>query len=113
MDIIELSHDFMMNFVNNAKFPYRTGQLHDNFRDKFGIVVSDDDRKISFSVLENPIVNYGRILEVAPTIKYRAIKNGKNGYIEHRNRHYRYIERISDSLVPLLEQQYGVKYVGK
>src|SRR5574344_135094 len=82
--------------LGSSKFPYKTGQLHDNFLNGDEVVA---DNFASFSVLGKPKIEYGMILENAPSIRYRLRKVSahKYGYIRHTNRHFRYIERIINS----------------
>lgn len=99
----------------SAKFPYRTGKLRNNFIDRNSTIIGDNNA--SFTVLSNPEVNYGRILENAPTIRYRLRRtNNKNrieySYVRRDNRHFRYIERIIESdVVPALENGLGVERI--
>lgn len=103
------------SLLYSAKFPYKTGKLRDNFIDRNSTIIGDYNA--SFTVLSNPIVNYGRILENAPSIRYRLRRtNNKNRieytYVKRNNRHFRYIERIIESdVVPALENGLGVERV--
>lgn len=93
----------------SSLFPYRTGFLLEHFFDKG--VLAMGDNAIGFSVLSNPAVNYGKILENAPSIRYRIRKVSKHyySYVKHTNRHFRYIERIIENdVVPAIENGLGV-----
>ena len=93
----------------SSLFPYRTGFLLNNFFDKGVLALSDNS--IGFSVLSNPKVYYGKILENAPSIRYkiRKVTKGYYSYIKHTNRHFRYIERIIEKdVVPAIERELGV-----
>lgn len=59
MDIVEFGHDFMMKFVNHPKFPYRTGQLHDNFIDDYGTNIAEDNGEISFQYYQIQLLIMG------------------------------------------------------
>lgn len=109
MDLKEVVDITQQTILNSAKFPYRTGYLHDNF--------IDNDLAIgggiaTFSVLSKPSVEYGKILENAPSIRYRLrkVRAGKFSYIRHENRHFRYIDRIIESeVLSAIESGIGVK----
>lgn len=111
MNLMEVLGDVKNTLLNSASFPYRTGQLKDNFFDEN--IVSETN-KVSITALSKPLVFYGQILEVAPSIRYRLRKTGKAeySYIKKPNRHYRYIEKcIDNSVIPFIENKYGVKRV--
>lgn len=101
--------------LNSAKFPYKTGQLKNNFIDRNSTIIFGNNA--SFTVLSNPLVNYGRILENAPSIRYRLKRtNNKKrieySYVKRANRHFRYIERIIESdVIAALEIELGVKRI--
>lgn len=106
MDLYGIVDTVQQTMLESPKFPYRTGQLHNNFIDK-GIETLSD-KSIGFSVLGNPVVYYGDILEKAYSINYKT----KTGHIRHKNKHYQYIERIiEDDVVRALESGFGVKRV--
>lgn len=111
-EIVDLTKNTLLY---SAKFPYRTGKLRNNFIDRNSTIIGDYDA--SFTVLSNPEVNYGRILENAPSIRYRLRRvDNKNriqySYVRHNNRHFRYIERIIESdVVPALENSLGVEKI--
>lgn len=112
MDLNRAMETTKQNIIFSNLFPYRTGQLRDNFFDDG--ILNLSDRSIGFSVLGNPIVYYGKILEVAPSIRYRLrkVSKGKYSYSKHKNRHYRYIDRIIEQdVVPAIEEDLGVKRV--
>lgn len=111
MDLVEVLRDVKYNLLNSRAFPYRTGQLKDNFFDEN---VASETNKVSVTALSNPLVFYGHILEVAPSIRYRITKSGnaKYSYKKRRNKHYLYIEKcINNSVIPFLENKYGVKQI--
>lgn len=97
--------------INSVLFPYKTGQLKNNFIDKGSEIISD--KVAEFSVLSNPLINYGIILENANTIRYGLKKVGyKYKYIEKSNRHWHYQERINEhDIIPLIEDTLGVKRI--
>ena len=110
MDIYEVAQNTKDVFLNSPKFPYRTGQLKNNFFDREEVLPNE----IVITALEKPLVYYGHILEVAPSIRYALKKASKSkySYVKHNNRHYRYIERCIDSdVIPFLENNYGVKRI--
>lgn len=110
MDLIEISQTTKEVFLNSAKFPYRTGQLKNNFFDEEEVT----NNSVKINALKKPLVFYGHILEVAPSIRYRLKKVGKAkyDYEPKNNKHYRYIERcIESDVIPFLEESYGVKRI--
>lgn len=115
-NVVEIIKNTMLN---SSIFPYRTGQLRDNF---FENEILPIENGVAVQILAKPLVNYGKILENAPTIRYglREEKVGRYGqvakysYIPHKNRHFRYIDKIIDSdVVRVLESELGVKYENK
>lgn len=107
MNLLEVSNIVKDTIVNSSKFPFRTGQLKDNFID----IGSDTQsgNTYSFTALDNPLINYGQILEERASIRYRT----KNHFIRHKNKHFRYIERIIDAdVVSAIEREFGVRYEG-
>ena len=92
-------------------FCYRTGQLKENFFDEGIQQLSDNS--IGFTVMSNPIIYYGKILQVAPSIRYGLKKRGAvYSYIKHKNRHFRFIDKIIDKdVVPAIEQELGVRLI--
>lgn len=113
MDLVEVSSTVQNAILNSALFPYRTGNLRDNFID-YGSEVSNGN-EYSFSVLSSPMliksskgVNYGKLLEERASIRYRT----KNHIIRHKNTHFRYIERIIDNdVIDAIQIEYGVKRI--
>lgn len=106
MQLIEVSNLVKEQIVNSPIFPYRTGQLKENFID-VGSDISLDNN-YSFTILSNPVVYYGKILEDRASIRYRT----KNHIIRHKNRHFRYIDRIIESeIVPEIEREFGVRRI--
>lgn len=100
---LQITQDTMLD---SPDFPYRTGQLKNNFIDKGILTLSP--KSIGFSVLGTDFVYYGKILEVAPSINYKT----KTGHIRHKNIHYQYIERIIDGdVVPAIEEGLGVRLI--
>lgn len=111
MDLVEVGIDFQKVLVTSPQFPFKLGTLRDNF---FDAGVEREPNKLSFTALSNPLVFYGHILEVSPSIRYKLRKVGKAkyNYIKKNNRHYRYIERcIESDVIPFLEESYGVKRI--
>jgi len=105
MDLQEVSNIVKEEIVNSSKFPFRSGQLKRNFIDLGSDTETNDTH--SFTVLSNPIVNYGHILEERASIRYRT----KNHFIRHKNKHYKYIERIVEAdIIPAIEREFGVRY---
>lgn len=116
MNLIGVANTVQRTMLASPLFPYKTGQLHDNFIDKGSEVAVGNT--LTFTVLSNPLVNYGRILEVAPAIRYKIRKLNKKGnyytYTKHKNRHFRYIERIIESyVISAIENEHGVRYVSE
>lgn len=110
MDIIEVAQSSKDVFLNSAKFPYRTGQLKNNFFDE----EEATENSVKINALKKPLVYYGHILEVAPSIRYalRKASKSKYSYVKHNNKHYKYIERcIESDVIPFLENSYGVKRI--
>lgn len=99
------------NIIFSQKFPFRTGQLRDNFFDE-GFTQLEPN-SISFTVMSNPKIYYGKILQVAPSIRYRIKKVGYGyTYIKHTNRHFRFIDRIcEEDAIPAIENDLGVKLI--
>ena len=114
MNLNEVSQLVTYQFLGSAKFPYDTGRLHNNF---FSEPISNGENSIIFNLMENPVVYYGKILENAPSIRYRIrkvsnYKGNKYTYKKKENKHFRYIERImEEDVIPMLESEYGVKRV--
>lgn len=113
MNLSEISNFAKDVFLSSRQFPYKTGQLHDNF---FDDEISSTN-SIIVPIMTKKIVYYGKILEVAPAIRYRIKRDttfmgNRYTYIKHNNIHFRYIDRIiEDDVIPALEQEYGVKRV--
>lgn len=117
MDFREFAVDFQDTFLNSNLFPYRTGQLKNNF---FTSTELTDDG-LTLHLMQNPIVKYGKILEEAPSIRY-GIKSTEKGfyrqiskfrYVKKRNKHFRYIERIIEKdMIPYIEDNYDAKFIG-
>lgn len=106
MDLMRVVDVVKDSFMSSSIFPFRTGQLKDNFFDKNVYQLGEKD--LGFEVIKNKDVYYGKILEIAPSIKYRT----RNGYIKHKNRHYMFIENIIENdTVPAIEKEFGVKRI--
>lgn len=105
---------------------YATGRLRDNIIDKTGIIVTDNSA--SFSMLNNPIVHYGIILNNAPTIRRRIrtepimipgkrkpfIKSGgyRSTFIRTQNIHYHFLDNFfNNEAVSIVERELGVKKI--
>lgn len=117
MDLQQAIDITKYNFLFSSRFPFRTGNLRNNFFDN---AISTSDKSISFTVMSSPNlivgknkVNYGKLLEQAPSIRYGLKKKGYlYSYIRHQNKHYRYIEKIIENdVVPALETDLGVKLI--
>jgi len=104
MDMEEVAFAVENVVLNSATFPYRTGQLRNNFFDyTSGKMVGN---VYSIDILTNPDVNYGKILQERASIRYRT----KNHYIYHKNKHFRYIDKIIDrDVVPAIEIEFNVR----
>lgn len=106
MDLNEVNMNVQNAVLNSAKFPYRTGQLRNNFFDFSSIVSGGDVARVD--ILTSPLVRYGKILEDRASIKYRT----KNHFIYHKNKHFRYIDRIIETdVVDMLKTEYGVRLI--
>lgn len=99
------------NIIFSRKFPYRNGKLRDNFFDEGYMQL--EPNSISFTVMSNPEIYYGKILQVAPSIRYRIKKVGHGyTYIKHTNRHFRFIDRIcEDDVILAIENDMGVRLI--
>ena len=106
MDMEEVAFVVENVVLNSATFPYRTGQLRNNFFNyTSGQMVGDT---YSIDILTTPLVNYGKILQDRASIRYRT----KNHYIYHKNKHFRYIDKIINrDVVSALELEFGVRRV--
>lgn len=105
MDLTSIANIVQTTIVNSAKFPYRTGRLKNNFFDNN---IQTIDNKTTFTVLSNPLVSYGKILQERASINYRT----KNSTIRHKNRHFRYIDKIVNTdVISAIENSYGVKRI--
>ena len=92
--------------LNSAIFPYRTGQLRNNFFD-FGSARSDGQTH-TIDIMTNPVVYYGKILQTRRNIRYKT----KNHYIAHENKHFRFIDNIiRTDVAPMLRIEYGARRV--
>ena len=112
MDLLEVQEVVNNTLLSSSMFPYRTGYLHDHFFDNS--IETSTENSLSYTILNNKEINYGRILEVAPAIRYRLRRIDKHhyDYIKHTNRHFRYIERIIDNdVVQAIESKFGVKKI--
>lgn len=104
MDLLEVSSLVQNALVNSASFPYRTGHLKSNFLD----ATTQLEDKVSFGVLNKQSVYYGKILQERASINYKT----KNSSIRHKNRHFRYIDRIvQQDVIPQIENTYGVRRI--
>lgn len=111
MELLEVQNLVIDTLLNSSMFPYRTGFLREHFFDNSR--ETSTENTLTTTMLDNPQVKYGRILEVAPSIRYRIRKINKHeyDYIKHQNRHFRYIERIIDNEgVQAIESEFGVRY---
>ncbi len=90
--------------LNSAIFPYRTGQLRDNF---FDFASARTDGKIyTIDLMTEPRVYYGKILQTRRNIRYKT----KNHFIAHQNKHFRFIDKIIESdVVSAIELEYGIR----
>lgn len=117
MNLNELSNVIQSSFLNSAMFPYKSGNLKQNFFDRNGEIISDNMVTIGILSSDRLIkrgLNYGKMLQFAPSIRYRkrGLIQGKPTYIRHKNRHYRYINNIIESsVVPMIENSFGVKRI--
>lgn len=112
MDLERAVEVTKQNIIFSNKFPYRTGQLRDNFFDE-GIQITGGN-SISFTVMSNPKIYYGKILQIAPSIRYRVHKvgRGKFSYIKHTNKHFRFIDKIIEQdVVSAIEEDMGVRLI--
>lgn len=105
MDLVEVAFLVQRGMINSSKFPFRKGGLKDNFLD---IGVQSNNNNLSFTVLSNPKIKYGKILQERASINYRT----KNSTIRHKNRHFRYIDRIvEEDILSQIENAYGVRRI--
>ena len=104
MNMEEIAFAVENAVLNSATFPYRTGQLRNNFFDyTSGKTI---DNVYSVDILTNPVVNYGKILQERASIRYRT----KNHHIYHKNKHFRYIDKIVErDVVPAIEIEFNVR----
>lgn len=104
MNLNDVSLLVQSGLVNSAKFPFRTGHLKSNFLD----TANQTDNNVEFTVLSKPSVYYGKILQERASINYRT----KNSTIRHKNRHFRYIDRIvEEDILSQIENAYGVRRI--
>ena len=104
MDLLEVSSLVQNALVNSASFPVRKGHLKSNFLDE----TTQSEDKVSFGVLNKQSVYYGKILQERASINYKT----KNSSIRHKNRHFRYIDRIiQQDVIPQIENTYGVRRI--
>lgn len=114
MNLNEVGKLATYTFLSSVRFPRDSGQLHDNF---FSKPIAAGENSISFPLMKNPDVKYGKILEVAPSIRYKirrvsGFKGNRYTYKKHPNKHFRYIENIIEQdIIPMLENEYGVKKI--
>lgn len=120
MDLLKVNEVVQSAFLNSASFPYRTGNLKDNFFDANGAMQIDNTLQVGILSSSNLIkgrkrVNYGKLLQVKPYIKYRKrekILGFIPTHIRHKNKHFRYIDNIIESdVVGAIEREFGVKRV--
>lgn len=117
MNLNELSNVIQDSFLNSAMFPYKSGNLKQNFFDKGGEVVGENMVTIGILSSDRLVkrgLNYGKMLQIAPSIRYRkrGLIQGKPTHIRHKNRHYRYINRIIETdVVSAIENSFGVKRI--
>lgn len=112
MDLYHAIEITKQNIIFSERFPYRTGQLRDNFFDEG--IIPESDNSLSFTVMSNPKIYYGKILQVAPSIRYKIhkVSAGKFKYVKHANKHFRFIDKIIDeSVVSALETDLGVRRI--
>lgn len=115
MDLFRVANIVRDTMLSSSQFPYKTGYLHDNFFDKSGEISTDTE--LTLGILSEPTVYYGKILENAPSIRYKlrkdnSAKGNRYTYIRHNNRHFRYIDRIiEDEVISAIESEFGVKRV--
>lgn len=111
MELLRVRNVVVDTLLNSASFPYRTGFGREHYFDNSREISTENT--LTTTMLDNPEVRYMRILEVAPSIRYRIRKINKHeyDYIKHQNRHFRYIERIIDNEgVQAIESEFGVRY---
>lgn len=119
MDLLKVNEVVQSAFLNSASFPFRTGNLKDNFFDANGAMQIDNTLQVGILSSKNLIngnrgVNYGKILQIAPSIRYRkkGLISGRVTHIRHKNKHFRYIDNIIESdVVGAIEREFGVKRV--
>lgn len=104
--------------------PYATGQLRDNIVD--GITINDNSA--SMSLLGNPLVYYGIILNNAPSIRYGLKKSGvfnrerktegdrtyigSYRYVRRDNKHYHYLDNyFNNEAAQIVERELGAKRI--
>ena len=111
MDLLRVQEVVNNTLLSSGQFPYRTGYLHDNFFN--GSRISSTENTLTETILDEPSVKYGRILEVAPTIRYGIKKQGYlYKYKQYKNRHFRYIDNIIENeVVDAIENEFGVKRI--
>ena len=117
MDLQRAVNITQENILFSDLFPFRTGNLRNNF---FDATKPISENSIGFSVMSSQKlivgknnVNYGKLLETAPSIRYGLKKNGVvYNYVRYDNRHYKFIERIIEKdVIPAIEYDLGVKLV--
>ena len=111
MDLLRVQEVVNNGLLYSGQFPYRTGYLKDHFFT--GSTQTSTQNTLTETILDEPTVKYGRILEVAPTIRYGMKKVGYlYQYKRNKNRHFRYIERIiNEEVVGAIESEFGVKKI--
>lgn len=106
MGVKEIADVIKTEIVESPRFPYRNGILKGSFIDKNSDIESANS--YSFTILSSPTVQYGKILEKRASICYRT----KNHFIRHKNKHFRYIEKIiDDNVVGKIENMFNLKRV--